>query len=248
MTCVGAVNADVVMWWTRLEAVTNRRRRLQLAVASRTFQVTRAEHLRQRVRDGVGQHLHIWSFLVAVVLCGLVFGGVAAGQLNSSDTLALGNSTLQLLQAIAQHQLASASQLWWQRMIADGQLLALLWLLGVSIIGLPFIVIAVFLRGFSIGFAVGFTVISFGWRGFLLAAIGIFLHQIVSLTAIILAASVAIRFSAGVLRQEQTQRRLSLALVKYTAWFGAFAGLLMLGAAVQAYLAPHLLSALLLAG
>lgn len=183
---------------------------------------------------------------MAVVLCGLVFGGVAAGQLNSSDTLALGNTVLQLLQSISNHQLATTSMLWWQRMIADGQLLALLWLFGVSVIGLPFIVIAVFLRGFSIGFAVGFTVIQFGWRGFLLASIGIFLHQLISMGAILFAASIAIHFSARVQGRTHAEERLAVALAKYTGWFGVSAVLLMLGAIVQAYLAPHLLSALLL--
>jgi stage II sporulation protein M len=193
----------------------------------------------------VAGQLHLWSFLAAVVLCGLIFGGIAAGQLNSSDTLALSNATLQLLQAIAAHQLAPANALWWQRMVADGQFLALLWLLGVSIIGMPFIVIAMFLRGFSIGFAVGFTVIQFGWRGFLLASIGIFLHQLLSLTALVFAAAIAIRFSGLVLRQSLPTAALAGALANYTGWFLLCACLLMGGAAVQAWLSPHLLGALL---
>ncbi len=202
--------------------------------------------LTAEARTGFENHKHIWSFLIAVVLCGLVFGGVAAGQLNSSDTLALGNAVLQLLQSISNHQLASTSVLWWQRMIADGQLLALLWLFGVSVIGLPFIVIAVFLRGFSIGFAVGFTVIQFGWRGFLLASIGVFMHQLISMVAVLFAASIAVRFSARVQGRGHAADRLAVALAKYTGWFGVSAVLLMLGAIVQASIAPHLLSALLL--
>lgn len=202
----------------------------------------------QTIKFGVHGQAQLWSFLFAVILCGLVFGGIAAGQLNGTDTLTLQNSIEQLLQAISAHQLAPAGTLWWQRMLADGQFLALLWLLGVSIIGLPFIVIAVFLRSFSIGFAVGFTVIQFGWRGFLLASIAIFLHQLLSLAALILASGVAIKFSLGVLRQSHPLPTLSIALAKYTAWFIGCAGILALGAIVQAYLAPGLLHVLLIGG
>lgn len=216
-----------------------------VGIALQTLRQSPLQRIGCTLRTMVSEQLHLWSFLLAVVLCGLVFGGVAAGQLNTTDTLALGNSVEQLLQAIAQHQLASAGTLWWQRMVADGQFLALLWLLGVSVIGLPFIVIAMFLRSFSIGFSVGFTVIQFGWRGFLLASIAIFLHQLLSLTALVLASAIAIRFSMGVLRQAQPLPVLSISLVKYTSGFVLCSVLLMAGAAVQSNLAPPLLHTLL---
>lgn len=216
-----------------------------MATVVRSYGTNARMRLVRALHSAISTHLPVWSFLFAVVLCGLTFGGIAAGELKSSDTLALGNAVGQLLQAVAAHELAPASALWWQRMIADGQLLALLWLFGVSVIGLPFVVIAVFLRSFGVGFAVGFTVIQFGWRGFLLAAFGIFLHQVISMTAIVLAASIAIRFSLGLTRTGRESANLVPALIRYTAWFGVCACGLMLGAFVQAWLAGHLLSSLL---
>lgn len=190
--------------------------------------------------------MHVLSFLVAVTLCGLVFGGVTAGQLNQGDASTLGNSVQQLLQAAAQHQLAPATDLWWQRMVNDGQLLALIWLFGVSVIGLPFVVVAIFLRSFSVGFSIGFTVIQFGWKGLVFASIAIFLHQLVTMTVFIFAGTMAIRFSAGILRQVFPLHQLSTQFLKYTFLFSLSAGGLMLGAAIQAYVAPNLLSGLFL--
>jgi stage II sporulation protein M len=184
-----------------------------------------------------------WTFLTAVVLCGLVFGGLTAGQLNAADTAVLARSVQELLTAVGQHQLAPAHTLWWQRMMGDAQLLALLWLFGVSVIGLPFIVIALFLRAFGVGFAVGFTVLQFGWRGLVVAAVAVFLHQLLSMTALLGAAVAALRFSADILRQVHTRPRLPMALLQYSAWFLVCLGGLMAGASVQAYVAPTLLTA-----
>lgn len=191
-------------------------------------------------------HLHIWTFLVAVMVTGLVFGGLVAGQLNTSDTAVLGHAIQRLLLAIEQHQLAGSGDLWWQRVIVDGQLLALIWLFGVSVIGLPFVVIAIFLRSFSIGFSVGFTVLQFGWKGFLLATLGIFTHQLITMLVFIAAGAIAIRFSAGILRQSLSMQTMPLAFLKYTGWFALCTVGLMFGAWIQAYIAPQLMANLFL--
>lgn len=216
-------------------------------------QVSMSQALQMNYRGALGalraksqSTLHIWSFLIAVTLCGIVFGGVTAGQLNQGDSSVLGNAVSQLLQAVSSHQLAPAADLWWQRMVNDAQLLALIWLFGVSVIGLPFVVAVIFLRSFSVGFSIGFTVIQFGWKGFLFAAIAIFLHQLVTMTAFIFAGTIAIRFSAGILRQVFPLQKLSGEFLKYTFLFALCAVGLMIGAGIEAYVAPSLLNTLFL--
>ena len=190
-------------------------------------------------------HLHLWSFLAAVILCGLIFGGVVAGELSSGDTVILANAVQHLLISIQQHQLAASGELWWQRLIGDSQVLALIWLFGVSVIGVPLIVITLFLRAFSIGFAVGFTVLQFGWKGFLVAGIAIFLHQIISMAVLMCAGITAIQFSTQLLSQSNPLSLLSWRFFKYTFVFLLCLLGLMIGAFIQAYLAPYLLSNLL---
>jgi stage II sporulation protein M len=190
--------------------------------------------------------LQVWAFLVGVCLCGLVFGAVVAGELNGNDIAVLGDAVQRVLTAIQQHQLASAHDLWWQRMVDDAQLLALVGLFGASVIGLPFVVIALFLRAFSIGFAVGFTVIQFGWKGWILAGVGIFLHQLLSMGVLLFAGVAAIRFSAALLQQTYPLPKLSLHFAKYALRISLCLIGLIPGALVQAYLTPHLLASLLI--
>jgi stage II sporulation protein M len=195
----------------------------------------------REVRLRIERNLQIVSFLVGVTICGIVFGAVVAGQLSSGDSIILGRELQNLIQAVTSRQLAPADELFWQRMIGDGQLLALIWLFGVSVIGMPFVVVAIFLRAFSIGFSVGFTVIQFGWKGVMLASTAIFLHQLIAMTVFIVSAVFAIKFSAGILRQVYPLPKLSVHFLKYTAVFVLSSGGLMVGAAIQAYLAPSLL-------
>jgi|GEM_PF-5809343 len=197
------------------------------------------------LKEFVNSQLHVWSFLVGVVVCGLIFGGVVAGEMKGGDASTLVQTVDNLLTAVSQHQLAASSQLWWQRTVADIQVLALLWLFGVSVIGLPLIVIVLFLRSFSVGFAVGFTVIDFGWKGFLVAALGIFSHEVIALALLIIAGAMAIRFSASLLQQVYPLSALSLQLLHYTGLFFLCAAGFILSSGIEAYTMPRILTAVL---
>lgn len=188
---------------------------------------------------------NVWAFLCGIGLCGLVFGAVVAGEVSDNDAVVFNAAVQQVLTAITQHQLASAHDLWWQRMIGDTQLLLLIALFGVSVIGVPFVVIAIFLRSFSLGFAVGFTVIQFGWKGWVLASFGMFLHQVLSMAVLFWAGVIAMRFSAALLRHIYPLPRLTMALTRYALKMAVCILMLMPGAFVQAYLTPHLLARLL---
>ncbi|MFD1675094.1 stage II sporulation protein M [Alicyclobacillus fodiniaquatilis] len=202
--------------------------------------------LKMFVQAKASRHLHLWSFLMGVTLCGLIFGAIVSAQLGQTDTMVLGNALQHLFAAIKQNQLATGSDLWWQRLMGDAQILALLWLFGVSVIGIPFVIATIFLRAFTVGFAVGYTTLQFGWKGFLLAGLGIFLHQLITFLTLFIAAVTAIRFSQQILQQRLPITRLTLRFLQYTGTFVLCGGGLMLGAFIQAFLVPHLLASLLI--
>ncbi|MCY0888993.1 MAG: stage II sporulation protein M [Alicyclobacillaceae bacterium] len=200
--------------------------------------------------------LHLWGkflqrewnvtvFLMAVSVCGLLFGGIVAGQLSPAESFVLVNRVQSLLSAIHTHQFPPSQDVLWQRLISDGRLLALLWVLGLSVIGIPFILVTLFLRAFSIGFAIGFTVLHFGWNGLWISLLGIFTHQFLAYTTLLIAALIAIRFSMHILRQSFALPSLLLRVFRYTGAFVACLGGLAVADFVQIFIAPHLLVGLL---
>ncbi len=195
--------------------------------------------------DKLKSHLHIWSFLLAVVACGLIFGGIVAGITSPHDKMVITGALSNLLSTMHQGHLVSPHTLWIERMMSDGRLLAIIWILGLSIIGLPLIPVVIFLRSFSVGFSIGFTVLAFGWRGVWFSATGIFPHQLVSFVALALAGGLAIRFSAHILRQSVPLQRLLQNVIVYTGVFCLLVIPLAVGAAMQAFWSPMLISSIL---
>lgn len=200
---------------------------------------------RSFILQKLGSHLHIWSFLLAVVACGLIFGGIVAGITSPHDKMVITGALSNLLSTMHQGQLAPSNTLWVERMISDGRLLVIIWILGLSIIGLPLIPVVIFLRSFSVGFSIGFTVLTFGWRGVWFSIAGIFAHQFVSFIALALAGGLAIRFSAHILRQSVPLQRLLQSVLVYTGVFCLLVIPLALGAAMQAFWSPALISSIL---
>lgn len=191
---------------------------------------------------------HVWGFLLGIAICGLLFGGIIAGELSSANTSALSHTVQNLITAIQGHQLALPSDLWRQRLTADFQVIALLWLFGLSVIGLPFVVVVLFIRSFSIGFAVGFTVLDFGWKGFVLATVGIFLYQVLAVSILVVASAIAIRFSADLLQQVYPLSVLSLEFLRYTGAFFLCTVGLVISSGMQAYIMPTILGSILTGG
>lgn len=70
------------------------------------------------------------------------------------------------------------------------------WLLGISIIGLPIIIFLLFMKGFITGFSIGSIISLYHWKGIIGAFTYIFPHHILSLLLSILLSFHAISFSS----------------------------------------------------
>lgn len=77
----------------------------------------------------------------------------------------------------------------------------LLWLLGFTVIGIPFVIAIVFTRGFVIGFAVGFLVNAYVAKGLLFALTAVLPHNLIAVPALWYLAVTATGFSVMLVRQ-----------------------------------------------
>ncbi|SIS62573.1 stage II sporulation protein M [Alicyclobacillus vulcanalis] len=200
---------------------------------------------RRYVARRASQEAHIVAFLLGMVLAGLAFGGVVAGELRPSDKLELANQLEAFLLATMHGQLASGSFVFANRLLSDAAWLGLVWLAGSSAVGIPIVAAAVFARAFETGFAVAFTALQFGWKGIVVASVGIFVHQAIFLFAYLVAGVNAIRFSYQIVAQSVPLYQWTVQFVRYTGRSAMCLGGVMLAAAIQAFVVPPMVSRLL---
>jgi len=189
-------------------------------------------------------HLPYYVLLVLLFFMGVVFGALAVRALDSEQVHELTVFLDQFFSGF-ETQLATTSgrTLMRDSLNLDLKTLGLIYVLGLTVIGIPVVMAIVFIRGFVIGFTVGFLAYERGVRGVLFALAATFPQNVFVIPAIILAAVTAIMFSILIVRRRRRQWQYSLAqeLVGYTAIVTLAVVMVGAGALVKAYVSPILM-------
>lgn len=119
------------------------------------------------------------------------------------------------------------------------KIILLLWLLGFTIIGIPFVLFIVFTRGFIIGFSVGFLVNEYILKGLLFAIISILPHNLLMIPLIAFVAVTATNFSVQLIRRKNAAGgRLLSASIHYSVLCLGACLLMVAASLVEVYISP----------
>ncbi len=199
----------------------------------------------RRLRSVITGHLRdnfgAYCLVVGLLLAGIVLGALANRALGDQQKTEL----LGYLQAFFQDLGAldgkvSSDTVARNVIISNLRNAALIWLSGVLVFGLPIVLGAVCIRGFAIGFTVGFLVREMGYKGILFALASLMPHNLFALPAFVVIAVTATAFAISVIRSRISRQRSHLApgFLASTGIVIAMCGLLVIGGAVEAYVSP----------
>lgn len=182
--------------------------------------------------------------LVAVLFAaGSLFGALAATSLTPGQEAGVAEEVQAFVAAVKSGDYGSRAEVTRAALVRDVVRTAgLSWLLGLSVVGLPLVLVVVFSRGFLLGFTVAVLVRELAMGGLLVALVAILPQSLLNIPATVVAAVAAISFGLALLA-DRTLGRAGFwrGLAGYTALLVVVA-LLMVGAAlVEGYVAPVLL-------
>ena len=190
-----------------------------------------------------------YSLFLLVLLISLVVG-IIVGSL-SVKILSYGQKEVLLnylgdFSGEVEKLIANRQILFKELILTNMRFVFVLWFLGLSIIGVIFIPLIIFLRGFILGFTVGFLVDEMFFKGLLLAVIGIFPQNLFILAALLLGSLFSLVFAfkliLRVLSKEQPKHKFVTVFLKYSILMSISALLLIAAAVIEAYLTPLLVS------
>ncbi|HPT83583.1 MAG TPA: stage II sporulation protein M [Limnochordia bacterium] len=191
------------------------------------------------------RHLPLYVALILLFTTGLGFGALATQKLSPPQKEDLAGYIAAVYSSLAesgsQHQ--NRTDLFYQRLVDNVLKTAgLLFLLGLTVIGAPLVLAVVFVRGFALGFTIGFLVQDTAVKGLVLSAACILPHNALVVPALLLGAGGALSFAGSALRtlaglsKEGVHGQLAT-----TTFLAICSGLLFLAAAlVETYVTPIL--------
>lgn len=189
-------------------------------------------------------HASIYLFNVVLFFIGVIFGAIIVNSLSLIQKEDLFYYLSQFFGQVAEGKVADSKDIFMQSFFHNSKYIGLMWILGISIIGLPIILILLFLKGMVVGFTVGFLVNQMGWGGFLLSFVSILPQNFVIIPIFIFVSTLSVSISLKMIERQFMKRGgtpIFPMLGRYgLAFFGSIV-LLLLAASIEAYLSPPLM-------
>ncbi|NBJ70234.1 MULTISPECIES: stage II sporulation protein M [Clostridia] len=154
----------------------------------------------------VKEHTTIYLFMVILFLTGIIFGAILVNSMNFVQKQDLFFYLERFFKQVTDNEQAAYIEIFKNSFFYHIKYLLLLFVLGLSVIGLPLVWILIFLKGLVVGFSVGFMVNQLGMNGLLLASLSIAPQNFLIIPVYIIAGSLAMIFSLTLLSKLFTNR------------------------------------------
>src|SRR5699024_8115447 len=196
----------------------------------------------------IKKHAAIYLFMLILFLTGIIFGAIIVNSMNVTQKLDLFFYLEQFFGKISGEQSLDTIDILKSSSAYHIKYLLLLFILGLSVIGLPVLWILIFLKGIVVGFSVGFIVNQLGLKGLLIAALSIAPQNIIIIPIYIVAGSMAMIFSLLLLNKLFT-RQLSKPILRplriYSLIFVLLICLSFSGSLMEAFVANNALESII---
>ncbi|SDJ66172.1 stage II sporulation protein M [Sediminibacillus albus] len=177
---------------------------------------------RSLIASHMKDHAVIYFFMVVLFLIGIIFGAIIVNSMNFIQKEDLFFYLDRFFGQMMEGSIASSNEVLKASIFYHLKYLLLLFILGLSVIGLPIIWVMLFVKGLVVGFSVGFFVNQMGWKGLLFATASIAPQNLLIIPAYLIAGSLAMIFSLTLLRKiftRKLQQPILQPFVKYNLCF-----------------------------
>lgn len=210
----------------------------------------------RRLRDGVLDHIKsnfglyflVFTFFAIGVGAG-AFTVRALDEVQKQELIRYLQGFFQILTSKNINSLAVLSQ----SIQNNIQTVIVIWILGITVIGIPITLLILGVRGFIIGFTVGFLVNGLGWKGLFFTVLAILPQNIIIIPCLMSIGVFSVSFSLMIIKNRMAKRWTNNYWQKFLSYSIVVMALFIitiLGSLIEAYIVPvfiKLLSSYLLA-
>lgn len=197
-----------------------------------------------RIKQHINENRWQYYILILLFILGIAAGNYPVSYLEEG----VKSHLLEMIDNYLRSELADTVTVsfWAGAFINQFKTLLVIWFLGLTVIGLPLILGIVFVRGFSLGFTVGFLVHEKAGAGIVLILLSIVPQNLVYIPLFLIWSVIAMNFSIYLVKGRTAMNLpLAKALTVYTSLMLIGSAFLLAGSLIETYLSPWLLSLLL---
>jgi stage II sporulation protein M len=199
----------------------------------------------KKIRSIIGMHIsknhNTYFFLLIAFIVGVSAGAFTVNGLSTMQSDELSNYFQGFLQLL-NNQKIDSGELLSISLLENIKIVAILWVLGVTIIGIPFIFLLVSIKGFITGFSSGFIINAIGFKGLLFTVFALLPKEIIIIPCVIALGVNGINFSLKIIKSRSIKHVLKDSLksnfLSYCFVTVFFSGFIFIGVLLEAYITP----------
>lgn len=196
----------------------------------------------------VKEYAIVYLFMIILFLTGIIFGAIIVNSMNFVQKQDLFFYLERFFKQIVEGQTIESNLILKESFLYHARFLFLLFLLGLSVIGLPLVWGLIYVKGLVVGFSVGFLVNQLGMKGLLLSALSIAPQNFIIIPIYIIAGTLSMVFSLTLLNKLFSRRPTNPVyepFIKYVFLFLLLLGISFIASTIEAYVANGSLETLI---
>ncbi|MCZ8512857.1 stage II sporulation protein M [Paenibacillus filicis] len=187
------------------------------------------------------EHLSFYLFVGVIFVTGVVFGAVMVNALSMDQKQEITRYLGNFFSSVEQGALGGDVQGSFRDSFSMHiKWILIIWVLGVSVVGLPLILILDFLKGVLIGFTIGYLAGTMSWKGLLFALVAVVPQNLIAIPVLLVCSVTAMAFTVHLVKNRFLQKRGTLyePFMRFSATVLASAVLLAGVAMLEAQVSP----------
>lgn len=199
-----------------------------------------------KLKQVARKHKKILLFLFGIALIGLITGSVFTTILSSDDKTLVKDYIVNFISKIDTHKLNYINS-FKNAFLSNLIFIISIWVLGISIIGIPINLFIYFAKTFMLGFSISAFVLQYQSKGCLLALIYIFPHHIINIIIYTVLVLFSMSFSKKLFLSIKSKKTISFqnTFKRYTVILAGAILLTSLTTIIEIFLTPFLLQKIL---
>lgn len=188
-----------------------------------------------------GVILYIITFLSICI--GVVLGVYSVKHMQGIDKSAINKWLTEAISALQSNQL-SLKSLFVDSLKNYLPIVLALWFLGLTIIGIPFIIILDLIKGYTLGFTFSFIISNYALKGFAASIFGVVLQNLIFIPCIVFLSVMSMEFSGGILKDKTMildKNTFFRCLINYSIVYGIVFIIMIIGSGIEAIISPRMI-------
>lgn len=191
------------------------------------------------LKEHITNNLLIYIIIVLSFSIGISSGAYTVNELSKSQNEEIKDYIQTFFDAVNTSNISS-SELLKTSIFNNIKSAAILWFLGITVIGISLIPIVIGIKGFTTGFTVGFLIKTLDYKGILFSAIAVLPQNIIIIPCYIVLGVICIKFSLYLIQQKKQYGKndLKTEFIKYNLLILFILLVSMSGSIIETYITP----------